>query len=106
MKTKIVRLEEKWKPWTKSAQTMIRGILVSDKGLEKLEEMEPCVSVPVYGGVDVDQEINDTLARLGPKFTVCPNLDLEVVETNIEKAMVKARWEDRNKEEKGAKSRQ
>ena len=90
-KQKIQALENKYKPWTKPVEPRINDIKISDFELEHLESQEAEASVPVYGGVEVSDDLKKALS-LPPKFALHPKVGIKSVETEIEKGIYKARW--------------
>ena len=100
MKSKIVRLEERYHPWKKPVQPRFNEIKISDAELEPMEEQEQQVIVPIYGGVTVPREV-DKVLKLPPKFALYPKVDMKMVEMEVERGIWKARWEDRSEEQRG-----
>ena len=78
---KIRMLEERNKPWKKPVDPIIEGIKITDTELEQLEALEAETVVPVYGDVEVPQEVKEA-AALPPKFALHPNVDIKNVETD------------------------
>ena len=77
------------KKWFKTVNDKVEGILISDSELEVLKAMESEKTVPDHGEVDVDEEIRDTLAILGLKFSVYPELDMERLKQVLRKIWLK-----------------
>ena len=100
MKRKILRLEEQYHPWRKPAQPRFDNIKISDEELGPMENQELRVQVPSYGGVGVPREVEQVL-KLPPKFALFPKVDMKMVETEVERGIWKARWEDRSQEQRG-----
>ena len=71
MKSKIVRLEERYPPWKKPVQPRFNEIKISDAELEPMKEQEQQVIVPVYGGVRVPGEV-DKFSNFLPNLPCTP----------------------------------
>ena len=97
MKRKLRHLQEKFQPWKAPVPSQIHGIKISDEELADDESKEEPIKVKVFGGAQVPDAAKPPLT-LDPKFAIHPRIDMKEVETEIEKAIWKARWEFRSKE--------
>ena len=79
---------------------IIENILISDERLEQKYGQMDKAPLPVYGGVQLN-EAEAAVLELGPKYCVTPAVTLEQVQVATEKVMAQARWEFRNREQRG-----
>ena len=70
----------------------MKGIVTEDQPLPSNFESKP----RVYGGVEISRQ-EEKLLELPPKYTVYNRIKREEIETEIEKAITKLRWTERER---------
>ena len=80
------------------APDTIKGVIVDDKGLEELETElkkpnEPENKAVILGGVKVDK-YEEAVLMIPPNHTTYPKILVEEVKTELEKCVIKCRWND------------
>ena len=80
------------------APDTIKGVIVDDKGLEELETelkkpIEPENKAVILGGVKVDK-YEEAVLMIPPNHTTYPKIVVEEVKTELEKCVIKCRWND------------
>ena len=101
---KVEHLTARWNPPKRQVERVWEGILIGDAELEELKaklEMEERKKVPVYGGADISDNLR-ALLWLPPGMTTYEDLDETKFNADLETMMVKQRWEERIKEERGS----
>ena len=86
------------------APDTIKGVIVDDKGLEELETElkkpnEPENKAVILGGVKVDK-YEEKVLMIPPNHTTYPKINVEEVKTELEKCVIKCRWNDVNEQTK------
>ena len=99
-------MQNKWGPKEKTIDTW-KGIAVSDRALNSFQEQEGIQTdgeqkVPVYDKTTISENQQAAL-KLPPNFTTYETISERKMEIEIETAMVKTRWEDRNKKTRNGK---
>ena len=85
---------------------IINGILVGDKELENFEKQVVDVKkssddekAVIYAGIKVSKAEEDILC-LPPSHTIFPKVNIEEFDTDMEKCVIKCKWQARNEERK------
>ena len=100
MKKQIKKLQEDFQPGKQPVPSTIQEIKITDAELAEVEELEEQPEVAIFGGAVVPEAAKAALV-LDPKLALHPKIDLKEVEMEVEKGIWKARWEHRNKQERG-----
>ena len=87
-------------------EEVFKGVLVGDIELEKLEtklvqneEMNKVIEPVIYGGIKVNKVEQEILA-LPPDHTIFPKVDMEEFDTDMEKCIIKSKWQKNQEQRK------
>ena len=94
--TKVDHLAHKYHLDRNKPPDKIDDILISDELLEQKFGPVEKTTLPVFGGIQVN-EAEAAVLELGPKYCVTPPVNMEQVQVATEKVMAQARWEFENR---------
>ena len=76
---------------------IFKGVYIGDKILEELEiknnKTKVANKATIYGGIEGVTKEQEEILMLPPGHSIYPKLNLEAFETELEKCVIKAKWE-------------